>query len=441
MSDLFKQSSHKHQPLPERLRPKSLAEFVGQSHLLAEQKPLREVIDSGLLHSMIFWGPPGVGKTTLANIIGLQTGHPMMKFSAVLAGIKEIKEAIQRAEYAIDKSPILFIDEIHRFNKSQQDALLPFVESGSVILIGATTENPSFEINAALLSRCRVYVLKSLDSDDLVKIINKALEYFKTLTNNTWEITQDALDRLYISADGDGRNLLNILEICYHKCQSLSTQHITLNIINDVIQQDFRRFDKRGDIFYEQISALHKSVRGSSPDGALYWLCRMLEAGCDPLYIARRVIRMASEDIGNADPRGLTLAINAYDAYDRLGSPEGELALAQAVAYLAVAPKSNAVYTAYNKIKQHIQEHPTYPVPMHLRNAPTKLMKDLAYGREYRYDPDQPGGFSQGQSYFPEEMGETQFYFPTENGLESKIKEKLQNIKNIKNISETEGSS
>lgn len=421
------------QPLADLMRPTTFTDFVGQAHLVGENKPLRSLLEAKKIHSMIFWGPPGVGKTTLAGLIAQQSGREIITFSAVLAGIKEVKDAIKMAQDTLEKAPILFIDEIHRFNKGQQDALLPFVEHGSVILIGATTENPSFEINNALLSRCRIYVLKSLEKNDLAQLVQQALLRQSTEDANVWEIEPAGLERLIMAADGDARSLLNILEIAINRSATINTTCILDKDILEIIQQDFRRFDKRGDIFYEQISALHKSVRGSSPDGALYWLARMLEADCDPLYIARRIIRMASEDIGNADPRALTLALNAYDAYDRLGSPEGELALAQTVVYLAVAPKSNAAYMGFKAALRDIRKKPSYAVPMHLRNATTQMMKKMSYGKGYRYDHDEQAHFSAGQTYFPDELGERHYYHPTQNGLEQKISEKLERLRSEQN--------
>lgn len=426
------------QPLADRLRPTCFEEFVGQQHLIGLGKPLRSLLAAQKLHSMLLWGPPGVGKTTLARMIAHHSDRKFMTFSAVLSGIKEVKDAIQKIDVKTDvaadekahKAPILFIDEIHRFNKAQQDALLPFVEHGTVILIGATTENPSFEVNNALLSRCRIYVLQSLLAEDLSQLLQRAFNDPRTgLGDVKLTIEPVAQERLIMAADGDARSLLNILEIIINKALEMNQHCISESLVVDIISQDYRRFDKRGDLFYEQISALHKSVRGSSPDGALYWLARMLDGGCDPLYVARRIIRMASEDIGNADPRGLTIALDAYKAFDTLGSPEGELALAQAVVYLAVAPKSNAVYLGFNQAMQDIRGKPSLPVPMHLRNAPTKMMKKLAYGKGYRYDPDQPGGISKGQSYLPNELKEKIYYQPTQNGLEIKISEKLQNLR------------
>ncbi len=424
------------QPLADRLRPKHFADYVGQSHLIGSDKPLRVVIDSDALHTMILWGPPGVGKTTLAKMIAHETSRDILTFSAVLTGIKEVKEAIQQiskqASQNLFKPPILFIDEIHRFNKAQQDALLPHVENGTVILIGATTENPSFSVNNALLSRARIYVLESLQDKDLKKLLTLALSKPEGLASYNLILSEEVQSRLVQVSDGDARRLLNVLEIVANKAKYQKNNTITLEQIEQVIKQDHRRFDKGGDVFYEQISALHKSVRGSSPDGAIYWLARMIDGGCDPIYIGRRLIRMASEDIGNADPRALSLAIDALEAYKILGTPEGVLALVQAASYLAVAPKSNAVYKAYKQVMSDIKKQPSHAVPMHLRNAPTKMMQSMAYGKGYRYDPDEENNFSQGQTYFPDALGERQYYYPTNNGLEIKIAEKLKNLKKSK---------
>lgn len=410
------------QPLAARLRPRTLEDFVGQSHLIGVGAPLRLCIEKGKPHSMLLWGPPGTGKTTLAQLIANYCHAEFIHLSAVLAGVKDIRDAIEHAKtirVEQHRDTLLFIDEIHRFNKAQQDALLPYVEDGTVYFIGATTENPSFEVNNALLSRCRLYVLKALTPDDLKSVLHRGIDSLGI------KLEQASIERIVQSADGDARRLLNILEVLSER----EEQNISEKIVEDVLQQDYRRFDKQGEVFYDQISALHKSVRGSSPDAALYWLCRMLDGGCSPTYIARRIVRMASEDIGNAEPRALAMALSAWDAFERLGAPEGELALAQVVIYLACAPKSNASYVAFNQAKAEVQSTPSYDVPIHLRNAPTKMMKKLGYGKAYRYDPDEPNGFAKGQTYFPLEMGEKHYYSPVEQGLEIKIKEKLSRLR------------
>ena len=417
-------------PLAERMRPKSLDEYIGQRHILRENKQLRAAIEQDRLHSMLFWGPPGTGKTTLARLIAHYSGAEFITMSAVLSGVKDIREAVKLAKenHQLDgRRTVLFVDEVHRFNKSQQDAFLPHVEDGTFSFIGATTENPSFELNNALLSRVRTYVLKSLTSDDIKKILKAALsDKQRGLGELGLTVDEDAFEYLAKAADGDARCGLNWLEIATDLAEN---KRITLAIVEDIASEGLRRFDKGGDLFYEQISALHKSVRGSNPDAALYWLCRMLDGGCDPLYIARRVVRMASEDIGNADPRGLELAMNAWQAYERLGSPEGELGIAQAVAYLASAPKSNAVYTAYKLAMKEAKESGSLDVPMHLRNAPTSLMKDLDYGKDYRYAHQEEGAYAAGETYFPEEMGERIYYEPVPRGLELKIGEKLAHLR------------
>ncbi|MBS0289520.1 MAG: replication-associated recombination protein A [Proteobacteria bacterium] len=423
------------QPLAARLRPKTLATFIGQTPLLKKGAPLALCIEQGKPHSMLFWGPPGTGKTTLAGLIAAYCQLEFVSLSAVLAGVKDIRDAMSHAKHikqSTGKGTILFIDEIHRFNKAQQDALLPFVEDGTVYFVGATTENPSFEINKALLSRCRVYTLKALTEKELKQVLMNALaDKEHGLGNLDINLSESHIDFMVNSSDGDARRLLNILEVVADNIAALKGKPISQKRLEDIIQKGYRSFDKQGDIFYEQISALHKAVRGCSPDGALYWLCRMLDGGCSPTYIARRMVRMATEDIGNADPKALGLALDAWDAYERLGSPEGELALAQVVIYLACAPKSNRCYLAYNHAKEEIHSSPSFAVPIHLRNAPTQFMKDIGYGKDYRYDPNEPEGFARGQAYFPAEMGEKQYYFPTESGLEIKIAEKLRTLKKI----------
>ncbi len=429
--DLFANASSPIQPLAARLRATNLEEYVGQEHLLGKGKPLRDALEQGALHSMVLWGPPGVGKTTLAKLLANITHAHFETLSAVLSGVKEIRQSVEIAkqQLAYGKSTLLFVDEVHRFNKSQQDAFLPYIEDGTLIFIGATTENPSFELNNALLSRARVYVLKPLDENALKKLVNRALTEAKGLANRALTLPEESLQLLLTAADGDGRRILNLLENAADLVDDRGI--ITPHLLQDLLANSLRRFDKGGEAFYDQISALHKSVRGSNPDAALYWLCRMLDGGCDPLYLARRILRMASEDIGNADPRALNLCLAAWDVQEQLGSPEGELALAQAVVYLACAPKSNAVYKAYNNAKAIAKEYGSLDVPLHLRNAPTKLMKQLGYGEEYRYAHDEPEAFAAGEDYFPEELMPQQFYIPTSRGLEAKIKEKLAYFKEL----------
>ncbi|MDP5239976.1 replication-associated recombination protein A [Uliginosibacterium sp. 31-16] len=417
-------------PLAERLRPITLDDVVGQLHLLGPGKPLRLAVESGKPHSMILWGPPGVGKTTLARLMARHFDAEFMALSAVFAGVKDIREAVAQAEMLRDttgRRTILFVDEVHRFNKSQQDAFLPYVESGLLTFIGATTENPSFEVNSALLSRASVYVLDSLKPEEMQQLFARACR--EALPDLSF--TDEARDRLIGWADGDARRFLNVLETLETAASAAGVREITGEFAESTLAQNLRRFDKGGEAFYDQISALHKSVRGSNPDAALYWFVRMLDGGADALYLGRRIVRMAVEDIGLADPRALTLSLEACQTYERLGSPEGELALAQAVVYLAVAAKSNALYMAYNEVRRFVKQDVSRPVPIHLRNAPTKLMKDLGYGKQYRYAHDEPGAYAAGENYLPEGMPAVSWYEPTDRGLEAKIAQKLAYLKGL----------
>jgi len=415
-------------PLAERLRPQSLGEIIGQSHLLGAGQPLRLAFESGKPHSMILWGPPGSGKTTLARLMAHVFDAEFIALSAVLAGVKDIREAIERARITLQHSgrpTLLFVDEVHRFNKAQQDAFLPHVEQGLITFIGATTENPSFEVNSALLSRAQVYALQALSDQELQQLFERA----RSQAMPVLQFANDAIELLISFADGDARRLLNLLEQVQNAATTEKIAHIDVDYLQRILTRSNRRFDKGGDAFYDQISALHKSVRGSHPDAALYWLTRMLDAGADPRYLARRIIRMAWEDIGLADPRAMQIANDAASTYDRLGSPEGELALAQAVIYLAVAAKSNAGYVAFNQAKTFIKHDKSRAVPVHLRNAPTRLLKELGHGREYRYAHDEPNAYAAGETYLPEGMAEPGWYQPVARGLEIKISEKLAQLR------------
>ncbi|WP_264192129.1 replication-associated recombination protein A [Marinobacter nauticus] len=435
MQDSLFQTETGFQPLAARMRPTSLEGYVGQAHLVGPGKPLRRAVEQGQLHSMILWGPPGVGKTTFARLLANVGDLSFETISAVLSGVKEIREVVERArnrKQSQGRDTLLFVDEVHRFNKSQQDAFLPHIEDGTFIFVGATTENPSFELNSALLSRTRVYVLKNLEAADIRRLLDSALESEQGFAGQL-RVDESVLATMAEASGGDARRALNILEVAADLAEpdDDGNNWVTAQTLEQVLQTSLRRFDKGGDVFYDQISALHKSVRGSNPDGSLYWLCRMLDGGCDPLYVARRLVRIASEDIGNADPRALQITLQAWDAQERLGSPEGELALAQAVTYLALAPKSNAVYKAYNQCIADIRNDPDYEVPVHLRNAPTKLLKSMGHGEEYRYAHDEPDAYAAGEAYLPEAIHQRRYYQPVQRGLEIKLAEKRERLDSL----------
>lgn len=423
-------------PLAARMRPRTVQEYIGQKHILGEGKPLRRALEAGHLHSMILWGPPGTGKTTLAEVAAHYANAEVERVSAVTSGVKDIRAAIDKARdnKMAGRRTILFVDEVHRFNKSQQDAFLPHIEDGTVTFIGATTENPSFELNNALLSRARVYKLKSLEKADILAVIEQALaDRDRGISETNLCFVEHVKERLAELVSGDARMSLNYLEQLIDMAEEdeKGVKQITLALLAEVAGEKIARFDNKGDLWYDMISAVHKSIRGSSPDGALYWFARMLQAGCDPLYVARRLLAIASEDIGNADPRAMQVAVSAWDCFTRVGAYEGERAIAQAIVYLACAPKSNAVYTAFKQAKQDAANHPDYEVPHHLRNAPTKLMKELGYGQEYRYAHDEPGAYAAGECYFPQELAGTRYYHPTNRGLETKIAEKLDYLASL----------
>ncbi|CCN37433.1 Replication-associated recombination protein A [Vibrio nigripulchritudo SO65] len=422
-------------PLAARMRPETVEQYIGQQHILGEGKPLRRALEAGHLHSMILWGPPGTGKTTLAEVAANYANAEVERVSAVTSGVKDIRVAIEKARdnKSTGRKTILFVDEVHRFNKSQQDAFLPHIEDGTVTFIGATTENPSFELNNALLSRARVYKLSSLNNEDILQVLNQALnDKERGLGNEKANFEEGVLDRLAELVNGDARMSLNYLELLFDMAiEEDGAKYIPLTLLAEVAGEKVARFDNKGDVWYDLISAVHKSIRGSDPDAALYWSARMISAGCDPLYIARRLLAIASEDIGNADPRAMQVALSAWDCFARVGPAEGERAIAQAIVYLACAPKSNAVYNAWKQALRDAQNHPEYEVPPHLRNAPTSLMKDLGYGEEYRYAHNEPGAYAAGEVYFPPEMAETRYYFPTNRGLETKIGEKLDYLASL----------
>lgn len=442
MSDLFDDLEPAgFEPLAARMRPRSLAEYCGQQHLLGTDKPLRKALEQGVIHSMILWGPPGVGKTTLAKLLAHHVDAHFISLSAVLSGVKDIRAAVDQALQVKAQSgckTILFVDEVHRFNKSQQDAFLPYIEDGTFIFVGATTENPSFELNNALLSRARVYLLRSLELCDIEQLLQRALnDPERGVSQQPLHFAEGVLEKLAQAADGDGRRGLNLLEIATDLAEPAENGYrVDLKVIEEVLKSSVRRYDKQGDLFYDMISAFHKSVRGSSPDGALYWYCRMLDGGGDPLYVARRLVAIASEDIGNADPRAMQVVLNAWDAFDRVGPAEGERAIAQAAIYCACAPKSNAVYQAFNQMMADVRSDPGYAVPEHLRNAPTSLMKDLGYGAEYRYAHNEPDAFAAGENYLPEEISERRYYQPATRGLEIKIGDKLRHLDELNRLSD-----